>query len=71
MVTACSYKRYLFFLPMASPKKKALIFLVENSVDVYVDDLQRFGFRMEARTSDMFFHVKLIESFPPSIDNGY
>ena len=40
---------------------------MDESVDVYVDDLQRFGTRMEVRASDRFFRMKFIESLPPSI----
>ena len=38
-------------------------------VDESVDDLQRLGTRMEAKTSDMIFRVKFIEGLPPSIHN--
>lgn len=38
-----------------------------EAVDVYVDDLQRFGARMEVRTGDMIFRVKFLEGLPSSI----
>jgi len=40
---------------------------VGEAVDVYLDDLQRFGARMGAGTKDEFFRVVFLEGLPPSI----
>ena len=40
---------------------------VGESVDVYVDDLQRFGARMGVSSEDMIFRVKFLENLSPSI----
>ena len=38
-----------------------------EAVDVYVDDLQRYGTRMEVKTDTMVFRVKFLEGLLPSI----
>lgn len=38
-----------------------------ESVDVYVDDLQRFGARMGTGPEDKIFRVKFVEGLPPSM----
>ena len=41
--------------------------LAGEAVDVYVDDLQRFGARMEVTTTSMFFRVKFLEGLTPPL----
>ena len=38
-----------------------------EAVDVYVDDLQRYGARMEVKTDNMVFRIKFLEGLLPSI----
>jgi len=40
---------------------------VDEAVDVYLDDLQRFGARIGAGTKDEFFRVAFLEGLPSSV----
>lgn len=40
---------------------------VDESVDVYVDDLQRYGARIEVKPGDMIFKARFIDGLTPSL----